>query len=166
MRLFFFFLFLLPLTLFAQKKLPLDCPELKSKLQQIKASFKSFDSWKKQQTGEDYEDEWTTDFTLCGVPGLIEVAGDDDISLLFDFKGYDDSELECEAFILKLSEVISEVFDYAVFEEEKDEGDEMMPEVYYYKWYDYRITSTRSEEVEIIYPGIDTPLELRFRRWK
>jgi hypothetical protein len=166
MRLFFFSLFLLPLTLFAQKKLPLECPELKSKLQQIKGSYKSFDSWKKQQTGEAYEDKWTTEFTLCGVPGLIEVAGDDDISLLFDFKGYVANELECEAFIIKLSNVISEVFDYSVFEEEKDEGDEWMPETNYYHWRDYRITSTRYEEVEIKYPGIDTPLELRFRRWK
>ncbi len=164
MRLFLFTLLFLPGTLWGQQKFPMDCTELKSKLQQIKTSYKRFDQWKKQQTGEAYEGKWTTDFSICGVPGIIEVEGDDEISLLFDFSGYDVDELACEAYIIKLRNIISEVFDHLVYEEEKDEGDGWMPQTYYYHWYDYRITGTGSEEVEITYPGIDTPLELRFRR--
>ena len=166
MRLLLFFLLLFPATLTAQKKLPLTCTELKSKLVQIKKSYKLFDKWKKQQIGKDDEGKWTSDFTLCGAKGIIDVDGDNDISLVFDFSGYDDNEKDCEAFIKKLSKAITEVFDHLVYEEEKDEGDDMMPETQYYRWRDNRLFVEQMEEVEIEYPALDSPLKLRFRRWK
>lgn len=163
MRLLLFILLLFPVTLTAQKKLPLTCTELKSKLQQIKKSYPLFEKWKKQKTGKEYEDKWTTDFSLCGQKGIIEVEGEDEISLLFEFTGYDDNEKDNEAFIKKLSVAITAVFDHLVPEEEESKGDDMSPDTRYYHWRDYRVFADHNEEVEIVYPGINSVLELRFR---
>ncbi|MBI3139381.1 MAG: hypothetical protein HYZ15_12445 [Sphingobacteriales bacterium] len=163
MRLLLLILFFLPTGMFAQKKLPLACTELKGKLQQIKKSYPLFEKWKKQKTGKDYEEKWTTDFSLCGLKGIVEKEGDDEISLLFDFRDYDDNEKDCEAFIKKLSAAITAVFDHLVPEEDESKGDDMTPDTHFYYWRDYRVFADHNEEVEIAYPGIYSALELRFR---
>jgi hypothetical protein len=162
MKWLFITLLIFPLSLPAQKKLPINCTELKSKLQLLEKSFRSFEKWKKQLIGGK-DHQWTTNQTFCGVKGIVEIYEEDrTVELIFDFTGYDATDAELMAYVKKLSDAITEVFDHLVYSFDKTDGDES-GEWYTHNWYDYRVTSSGEEEVELTYPGIDTPLVLKFR---
>lgn len=163
MKWFFIPLLLFPVSLSAQKTLPIDCTELKSKLQLFEKSYKSFDKWKKQAIAGEYN-QWTTNQTFCGVEGILEIYEEDGtVDLIFDFTGYDATDEELLAYVNKLIDAITEVFDHLVYKLDKVGGEESDYSYTTHKWYDYRITSSGEEEVELTYPGIDSPLILKFR---
>lgn len=162
MRWLFITVLIFPLSLFAQKKLPVNCTELKSKLLLFEKSFQSFEKWKKQPIGgRDYQ--WTTNQTFCGVKGIIEIfEGDGTVELIFDFTGYEATDAELKAYVKKLTDAITQVFDHLVYSFDKMGGEES-EDWFTHRWDDYRINGSVDEEVELSYPGIDTPLVLRFK---
>ncbi|HML57992.1 MAG TPA: hypothetical protein PKA85_06445 [Ferruginibacter sp.] len=58
---------------------------------------------------------------------------------------------------------ITEVFDHLVYKFDKVGGEESDYSYNKHNWYDYRITSTGEEEVQLTYPGVHSLLVVKFK---
>ena len=169
-KLILFLPLLISASIFAQKPLPVDCPGLKEKLLLIQKSFPEFESWKKDKIlgGEDIT-QWKTDFSLCGLNGILEIFFGHTFILGFTFdKIFSITDPLLKDFTNKIHEDIKEIFGTTFTEKyEEQEGDD---EFDAYKKYTWKLNNTGSavpeKSIVLQFSAEESKLKISFTYYK
>ena len=154
-----------PFTLTAQPKaLPLDCADLKQKLLTIQQTFSKLETYKKQEIKTQYNHQYKTGFSLCGVQAVLESTSDDPekytLAFYFSSNQFTATAQQVKTFVDYLRKEIKSVFGETHKEtSEVDPSDNSV----IYDFMEKGKGWSGNTIIEINYPWVHEPLLLTFK---
>ena len=166
----------LSISVFAQRPLPVDCPGLHDNLLVMQKSFGDLSQGKKERiSGGDLISNWTTDYNLCTVDGILQlISGNTAVNFTFT-KKFKFTDATLKQIVQKLHDGIKEVFGSTFaekFEEQggnqslfdEQDGDGGLDDFKKYKWVNKTTAGkvVQVKSVTLSYSYVDSKLSVNF----